>query len=346
MPSGVAAASWAAQSSARWSTAASKPSRSVSSAHFSGAAGDPDDARAVDLGELAGDRADRAGRGRDDDRLARLRLADVADPDPRGEPGHPERAQVGTRRDALGDIDRQQRHRVRRDRVLLPADETLHGLADRIVRIVRRDDLAEPGRAHDLADADRRQVRRRVVDPRAVRRVERDPVDAHERLAVPDLGHRLLAELEGVRADAPGGALAEEEAAVSIGHERTVPDVVRQPAGPAPEPLAARGPEPAAGPRDQPGPDHCPHPNPRTGRDHEVDPSRQSAEDGDGRSVAGASSASVWAGLNRPVRGIVESWVRAKANSCLAGASGRSAGWPVAWARSRPWVREFGDAGM
>ena len=136
--------------------------------------------------------------------------------------------------------------------------------------------------------------------------------------------------------DPPGGALAQEEAAVSLGHERTVPDVVRQRAGPAPEPLAARGPEPAAGPRDQPGPDHCPHPNPRTGRDHEVDPSRQSAEDGDGRSVAGASSASVWAGLNRPVRGIVESWVRAKANSCLAGASGRSAGWPVAWARSRP----------
>ena len=224
MPSGVAAASWAAQSSARWSTAASKPSWSVSSAHFSGAAGDPDDARAVGLGELAGDRTDRAGRGRDDDRLARLRLADVADPDPRGEPGHPERAQIGTRRDALGDVDRQQRHRVRGDRVLLPADETLHGLADRIVRILRRDDLAEPARAHDLTDADRRQVRRRVVDPRAVRRVERDPVDAHERLAVPDLGHRLLAELEGVRADASGGALAEEEAAVSIGHERTVPD--------------------------------------------------------------------------------------------------------------------------
>ena len=29
-----------------------------------------------------------------------------------------------------------------------------------------------------------------------------------------------------------------------------------------------------------------------------------------------------------------------------AGASGRSAGWPMPWAWSRPWVREFGDAGM
>ena len=35
--------------------------------------------------------------------------------------------------------------------------------------------------------------------------------------------------------------------------------------------------------------------------------------------MVGASSASVWAGLNRPVRGIVERWVRAKANSCSAG---------------------------
>jgi hypothetical protein len=35
--------------------------------------------------------------------------------------------------------------------------------------------------------------------------------------------------------------------------------------------------------------------------------------------MAGASSASVWAGLSRPVRGIVESWVRAKANPARPG---------------------------
>ena len=93
-----------------------------------GSAGDPDDACAVGLGELARDRADRARRGRDDDRLARLGLADVADPDPRGEPGRSECAQVGARRDALRDVDRHQRnrHRVRGDHVLLPADEALH----------------------------------------------------------------------------------------------------------------------------------------------------------------------------------------------------------------------------
>jgi hypothetical protein len=40
------------------------------------AAGDADDAGAIALGELAGNRADRAGGRRDDDRLTLLRLAD------------------------------------------------------------------------------------------------------------------------------------------------------------------------------------------------------------------------------------------------------------------------------
>ena len=187
-------------------------------------AGDTDDARPIGLGELAGDRADRARRGRDDDRLARLRLADIADPDPGGQPGHPERAHVGARRYAFGDLDGHQRRRVRGDHVLLPASQTLEGPADRIIRILRRDDLPDPAGAHDLTDADRRQVGGDVVDPRAVRRVERDPVDTDQRLAIVDLGDRLFAEFEGVGADASGGAFAEQEATVSIGHERTVPD--------------------------------------------------------------------------------------------------------------------------
>ena len=41
------------------------------------AAGDADDAAALDLGDLADDRADRAGRRRDHDGFARLRLADI-----------------------------------------------------------------------------------------------------------------------------------------------------------------------------------------------------------------------------------------------------------------------------
>ncbi len=57
------------------------------------------------------------------------------------------------------------------------------------------------------------------------------------------------------------------------------------------------------------------------------------------RSMAGASSATGWAGSNRPVRGTVRSWTRAKASACSARSSGRSADWPVAWARSQPWAR-------
>ena len=97
MPSGVAAASWSAPVVGLVVDGGVEAELLGQQRALLGAAGDPDDARAVDLGELAGDRADRAGRGRDDDRLARLRLADVADPDPRGEPGHAERAQVGAR---------------------------------------------------------------------------------------------------------------------------------------------------------------------------------------------------------------------------------------------------------
>lgn len=217
MPSGVAAASWAGQSSARWSTTASKPSRSVSSEHFSGP-GDPDDARSGGLGQLAGHRADRAGRRRNDDRLAGLWLADIADPDPRGEPGHPQRAQVGARRDALRDVDRIDERRVRDHRVLLPAEEALHLLSDGVGRTVGRDHLAERGGAHDLADPDRRQVGRGVVDPHAVRRVERDPIDAHQRLAVAEVGDRLFGHFESAGADTAGGTFAKQETTVSSGH--------------------------------------------------------------------------------------------------------------------------------
>ena len=224
MPLGVAATSWADQSSALWSTAASKPSCSVSSAHFSGPPAIPTTRAPSALASWPATEPTAPAAAETTTVSPGFGFADLADPDPGGQPGHPERAHVGARRDTLGDVDRQQRHRVGGDHVLLPADETLHDLTDRIVRILRRDDLAEPARAHDLADPDGRQVGRHVVDPRAVGRIERDPVDADKRLAVADLGDRLLAEFEGVGADAAGGAFAKEEAAVSVSHERTVPD--------------------------------------------------------------------------------------------------------------------------
>ena len=57
-------------------------------------AGDADDAAPMDLGDLADDVPDRPRRRRDDDGLARLRLADLEQSEVRGQPvgaEHPER---------------------------------------------------------------------------------------------------------------------------------------------------------------------------------------------------------------------------------------------------------------
>ena len=61
-------------------------------------AGDPDHAAAFDSRDLAGDAADAARRGRDDDRLAIARTADVEHPEVGGEPRDAERAEVGGQR--------------------------------------------------------------------------------------------------------------------------------------------------------------------------------------------------------------------------------------------------------
>ena len=62
------------------------------------AAGDADDATALDLGDLADHRADRPGRRRHDERLAGLRFADVEQAGVGGQARHPEHAQrVGDR---------------------------------------------------------------------------------------------------------------------------------------------------------------------------------------------------------------------------------------------------------
>ena len=53
--------------------------------------------------------------------------------------------------------------------------------------------------------------------------IQRDPAGAHERLALADLRHRLLDELERPVVDPPGGALAKQEAAVHIGHGSASP---------------------------------------------------------------------------------------------------------------------------
>ena len=76
-----------------------------------GAAGDADRAAAARLGELADDAADRAAGGADDDRLPRLRLADLrCRPYHAVTPGMPTGAELGRERDARG-VDLAQRAR-------------------------------------------------------------------------------------------------------------------------------------------------------------------------------------------------------------------------------------------
>src|SRR2546425_10110848 len=78
------------------------------------AGGDPDRAAAADLRELADDGADGAGGGGDDDRLARLGLADVVEADVRGHARHAEDAERGGDRRRFGiELERAERPHAR-----------------------------------------------------------------------------------------------------------------------------------------------------------------------------------------------------------------------------------------
>ena len=75
-------------------------------------------------------------------------------------------------------------------------------------------------RAHDLPPyGDRRQVRRCLVEPGAVRGVHRDPASSDQRLALADLGSGLLDASERPVVDAPDRALAKQEPAVHLRHD-------------------------------------------------------------------------------------------------------------------------------
>ena len=181
-----------------------------------------DDPAALQLGDLPDDRAGRAGRTADQDRVALLQLTDAQQAEVGGQAGGAEQRDGDQRVGALGEDLHRAGATLLGDDVLLPAgqaaDERTHGV------LVGRglDDLADAHRADDLADADGRQVGV-LLHPAADGRVEREVGDLHQRLAVTELGHGLAGELDVlVRGEGGGGALGQAPHPVGLGgaHDR------------------------------------------------------------------------------------------------------------------------------
>jgi hypothetical protein len=93
MPLGQSRSSSAPTSGGPVVDAASKPSSSVSHAALVVGAGDADHRQPLMLGDLPGDAAGRAGCAADHDHLARLRLAEVEQPEVRRHAGAAEHAE-------------------------------------------------------------------------------------------------------------------------------------------------------------------------------------------------------------------------------------------------------------
>ena len=183
---------------------------------FVGTAGDPDRARAAQLGDLPDHRADRAAGGGDRDGLARLRLADVLQPGPRGHARHAEHAQRRRgRRPGLGQLA----HRLGvAERPFLPAGPPGHQVALGESRRARGNHPADHLAGHHLADLHRRGVRRPVAHPPAHVGVEREPDRAQQDLAVAGLRGGLGLDAEIVRRRRALGPAGEHDAAVGVRH--------------------------------------------------------------------------------------------------------------------------------
>jgi Proline racemase len=152
------------------------------------AARDRDRARALELGDLARDLADRAGRGRDHHGLAGLRPADLEEREIGGQTRQAEVAQRAVDRPLAG-IDLARALRAE-ERVFLPAEaEALDDLAGPEVGVPRAQHLADPAAGHEVADLDARGVVAGRADAAAHVGIDREIARPHQDLARPRLGH-------------------------------------------------------------------------------------------------------------------------------------------------------------
>ena len=192
-------------------------------------AGGADHAAALQLGDLADDRADRARGRRDEHRLALLRPADVEQADIGRLARHAEHADIGLeRRDVR--IDGPERLAVGR-MVVAPAPASAeHMRARGKASALRLLDAPDEIAVQRLADLERRRIALPVADAPADIGIDRHPerADQHFALAGDRHGRGLQGEILG-RRQADGPAFQDDltvfghRASLLIGRRRTMP---------------------------------------------------------------------------------------------------------------------------
>jgi hypothetical protein len=159
------------------------------------AAGDADDARALDLRDLRGNRAGGAGRARDQHVVAGPDRADLEHAVVRGEPGQAEHTHAQRDRHAGRQLRDLHEAGAVADGVVLPAEHAEDDVALAERRVARGDHLPGRAGAHGFADGDLRHVRV-ARQPAALRRIARQVQVPHQELAVGEFRQRLLAQRE------------------------------------------------------------------------------------------------------------------------------------------------------
>ncbi len=180
---------------------------------------------AGELGELARHLADRAGRRRDEHRLARLGLADVLHAVPGGESGHAEHAEIGRERHAAR-FDLAQALAVM-DGMARPVEHADHQVALGERGVLRLHHLTDRAAGQRLAERERRRVGAHLGHARPHVGIERQEAAAHQHLAVAERrqGDGLLAEAVG--GDVAGRALGEDDLG-GFGHGHLSKDLASQ----------------------------------------------------------------------------------------------------------------------
>ena len=154
-------------------------------AYFFGSARYAYCAAPLDLGDLPHARPDRACRGRNDDGVSGLGLADVEEAEIGGKSVESQDAEVQRERQ-IARNDLKVDMPLGRRGVFLPAEQSHEFVADRIARISALNNFADGEGAHRVANFDAGPIGAGVGDPSARRRVAGKIVILNEEFALVD----------------------------------------------------------------------------------------------------------------------------------------------------------------